>query len=217
MSASAAKQQQQRIRNESYRESLQAWFAANKARWRKVYPILSGTDQDAISLRVLEALGDPTFLEALRDAGVPLSYYVESRDGTQRRLFNLPVQLQASQKFRRKKFMEAFARQNAALGENGGRFQFSGGGVEQEAVVETNVAQLQYMRFLLENNVLDWVRKHKDAIFEVKRRIDRRRSSSSPTPPPPSRKRSRRDSEDTARGFNSVDVSELPDDVKLTT
>lgn len=64
---------------------------------------------------------------------------------------------------RRKKFMEPFARQNRDL-PNGGRFEFG----FDERRVETNVAQLQFMRFVVENNILDWVRRHHDEILTVK-------------------------------------------------
>ena len=161
----------QRVKNESYRSALMQWFTEH--RWAKVFPILSNADPDSISLRVLESLGDPAFVEALRIEGVPMCYYISNAaDESQKRLFNLPVQLQAAQKVRRKKFMEPFARYNAAL-ENGGRFSF--GHESVGTVEETNVAQLQYMRFLIENNVLDWLRRYKKQVFAVKARMDRRR------------------------------------------
>lgn len=139
--------EQQRVRNASYKESLRKWFT--EKRWLKVWPILANEDPDNISLRVLEFLTDAKFVEACRSAGVPMSYYVENADGSGRRLFDLPSQLQANQSVRSKKFMDAFARQNKDL-ENGGRFEFG----YDETTVETNVAQLQFLRFLVENHVL---------------------------------------------------------------
>jgi len=157
------------------------------------------SSQDEISLRVLEFLTDPAFVEECEREGVSLSYYIESTDAetgeTHRRLFNLPEQLAATQSVvmcagavytrhsrrhqryaRRKKFMEPFARQNHDL-PNGGRFEF---GYDQRRV-ETNVAQLQFMRFVVENNVLEWVRRHKDAIFAAKSRSGGESSSSQPS------------------------------------
>lgn len=166
----AAKVHQQRIKNASYREALRQWFS--EGRWKKVYPILTSQDDDDISLRVLEFLTDPAFVEECRLAQVPLSYYIVSADGKQQRLFNLPVQMMEHQAVRRKKYMEPFARQNHDL-ENGGRFEF---GFEDHKV-ETNVAQLQFLKFLIENNVLEWVRKHKATIFDIKGRCDRQKTA----------------------------------------
>jgi len=196
-----AKVHQQLVKNDSHRQALAQWF--NEKRWAKVsnlllhcahsggrgwtnqslslfqvYPILSS--QDEISLRVLEFLTDPAFVDECEREGVSLSYYIESTDAetgeTHRRLFNLPEQLAATQYARRKKFMEPFARQNHDL-PNGGRFEF---GYDQRRV-ETNVAQLQFMRFVVENNVLEWVRRHKDAIFAAKSRSGGESSSSQPS------------------------------------
>lgn len=162
-----AKVHHQQIKNDSYREALTQWFS--ERRWSRVYPILSNQDQDAISLRVLEFLTDPDFVEQCKQAGVPLSYYIDSPTSG-RRLFNLPANLAAMQTIRRKKFCEPFARHNKDL-DNGGRFEF---GYENQKV-ETNVAQLQFMRFLVENNVLDWCRKHKDFILQTKSRFEHER------------------------------------------
>jgi len=162
-----AKVLQQQVRNESYKSALTQWFTEN--RWQKVSSILLG--QDDISLRVLEYLTDPAFVAECQRLDIPLSYYIETVDAstgiTHRRLFNIHEQLTANQYVRRKKFMEPFARHNADL-PNGGRFAF--GYDTQKAVVETNVAQLQFMRFLVENNVIDWVRRHKDMILTAKSR-----------------------------------------------
>jgi hypothetical protein len=158
----------QMLVNQSHQEALKQWF--NKRRWLKVYPIL--TSQDEISLRVLEFLSDPAFIAECERLEIPLSYQIEYTDTTtgetHRRLFNLPEQLAATQYARRKKFMEPFARFNRDL-PNGGRFEFG----FAESRVETNVAQLQFMRFIIENNVLDWVRTHRDVIFEAKSRLEK--------------------------------------------
>jgi hypothetical protein len=176
---------QQLVKYESSREALRQWF--NERRWAKVYPILSSSDE--ISLRVLEYLTDPVFVAECEQLGVPLSYYIETKDSktgqTHQRLFNLPEQLAATQYVvvcarvraahqrshrrysMRKKFMEPFARQNHDL-PNNGRFKFG----YDEKQVETNVAQLQFMRFVVENNVLDWLRTHKNSIFEARSRTD---------------------------------------------
>lgn len=200
----AAKIHHQKQQNDSYRQALQQWFT--ERRWASVYPILTNSDVDSISLRVLECLTEPAFVDECSRAGVPLSYYVESRDGSQRRLFNLPAELHAYQTARRKKHMEPFVRQNRDLA-NGGRFEFG----YDEKRVETNVAQLQFFRFLMENNVLDWyvsrpaarriahatkrVRRHRDDVFAAKSRCESRRRQSS-SPPPQRRKRARIDSLD---------------------
>jgi len=90
-------------------------------------------------------------------------------DGS-RRLFNLPAELSAYQSVRRKKFMEPFVRNNRDL-PGGGRFEF---GYNAEKV-ETNVAQSQFCRFLVENNVLEWLRVHRDAIFQAKTKCETQR------------------------------------------
>lgn len=59
---SEAKIEQQRVRNESYRESLRKWFT--ERRWLKVWPILANGDKDSLSLRVLEFLTDAKFVDA---------------------------------------------------------------------------------------------------------------------------------------------------------
>lgn len=163
----AAKVRQQLVKYESSREALRQWF--NERRWAKVYPILSSSDE--ISLRVLEYLTDPVFVAECERLGVPLAYYIETKDSktgeVYRRLFNLPEQLANAQSSRRKKFMEPFARQNHDLPDNG-RFKFG----FDDRLVETNVAQLQFMQFVVENNVLDWLRTHKDAILEARSRTD---------------------------------------------
>ena len=114
-------------------------------------------------MRVLEFLTDSAFVDACIAANVPMSYYIENSDGSGRRLFNLPVQLMAHQNVRRKKFMEPFSRRNKDL-KDGGIFRFG----YDDCEVDTNVAQLQFLRFLVENHVLSWVRKHKDMIFRIK-------------------------------------------------
>lgn len=82
----------QNFRYDSQRGALEEWFTKN--RWRKVYPVLSGHDPDAVSLRLLELLADERFLAECRRRQVPLEWVIETT--TQRRLFDLPVELQVS-------------------------------------------------------------------------------------------------------------------------
>lgn len=178
---------QQAVRNESHKEYLRQWFT--EQRWKKVFPILSNSDPDSISLRLLEFLTDASFAEACAKQGVSTCYYIENTDGSGRRFFDLPSQLLAAQNVRSKKLMDAFARRNKDL-ENGGRFRFG----YPDSEVETNVAQLQFLRFLVENHVLEWVRKHRDLVFRVKSECKRRRSDEEEAEEEALPKRSRRSS-----------------------
>lgn len=125
---------------------LRHWFTP--ARWDKVYPILQRSRAHPISLRLLE------FLVGVyaRNDNCPVRYYVRTPDG-RCRLLNLYTALQNMQLTLRKKYLEPFARTARALPE-GGLFSF---GYGEKVVKRTNVAQLQFMRFLLENSVLEWL------------------------------------------------------------
>jgi hypothetical protein len=158
--SSSRRREQQAFHYESQSAALRGWFT--NRRWAKVLPILKGHDEDAISLRLLELLTDARFLEECRRRGVPLEYVIEDVRTHNYRIFDLAIEIDSAQASYRKKFMEPFARQNHNL-PDGGRFVFGG--------VETNVAQLQFMRFLLENSILEWVRMHKQQIFEIKQQL----------------------------------------------
>lgn len=164
----------QQKKNDASADALRQWFT--ERRWLKVFPVLNNSDVDAISLRVLEFLTEPEFVEECQHEGLQLTYYVEAQDGS-RRLFNLPAELAAYQAVRHKKHMEAFVRTNKDLA-NGGKFNFG----YDEAVAETNVAQMQFCKFLVENNVLDWVRRHKDAVFSIKSRCESKRKNNNDEP-----------------------------------
>lgn len=164
------------------RALLQQWFT--EQRWAKVYPILNSRDESpppqaaspppppqqpcSVSLRCLDMLSDALFVSECHRRNVPLVYWIEDErrgaaGGDARRLFNLPVELQATQSFRRKKNMEPFARTNPKL-PGGGCFEFGYG----DARMRTNVAQLEFFKFLIENCVVDWLSRYRDKIVEIK-------------------------------------------------
>ena len=147
------------------RAVLEAWFT--ERRWAHVYPIISAPNRQGVSLRTLEFL----VTHYSRNDRNSVVYEIREPGGGSRR-FNLYVALQTHQMARRKKNIEPFARANPALPDNG-HFRFGHG----EDVCRTNVAQLQFMRFILENQVLAWLGDHLDEVKEAKRVYEREHRS----------------------------------------
>lgn len=155
VSAENRRERMQR-RYDARRRLLEEWFTPT--RWQRVFPILAtpNTDPDGVSLRELEYVtGEYACVYGVR-------YYIETPDGAARRFFDVHSAYLGYQGVNRKKFIEAFARSNREM-HDGGRFEFGYG--DDRCV--TSVGQLNFMRFVLENEVLAWFRLH---LIEVRAR-----------------------------------------------
>lgn len=161
-------------RFEQTKRDLQAWFTPE--RWDQVYPILTLTDKDGISCRLLEYL---VTHYARGDGNERVRYYL--KDPNERVvMFDLYTAMHNQQRANHKKNLEAFARSNTDL-PNNGRFMFG----YEDRQVETNVAQLQFYRFLLSNQVLKWLRLHVHEVRAAKSQfeLDKKQSKGEKNPP----------------------------------
>lgn len=154
-------QEQHQKRYDNYHTALKRWFSSK--RWAIAYNILSNNGEEGISLRLLE------FLTSRYAHSYPVEYYIENPNGS-RRFFNLFHTLQEHQRTKRKKNIEPFARANKDV-KNEGRFDF---GLEDK-IVTTTVAQLMFLRFIVENQVQKWLHVHLDKVIDAKRNYERER------------------------------------------
>lgn len=144
----------------SYLDMLEQWYTAE--RWDEAHNILTG--KNGISLRMYEFV--------TKRYAPKVSYVIEDADGCQR-TFDLHLAIVNAQRIKKKKFLDAFARANKDL-ENNGIIQF---GAKYNKVVSTSVAQLMYLRFLISNGVTRYVEdnidmlREKKALYEDQRRM----------------------------------------------